>query len=47
MRCPECHADTRLCQCAEAERDEREAERDAQEAYTKANRGSRKPVRED
>lgn len=23
MKCPECSADTRLCQCAEAERDAR------------------------
>lgn len=25
MKCPECSADTRLCQCAEAERDARDA----------------------
>lgn len=26
MKCPECSADTRLCQCAEAERDRRAGE---------------------
>ena len=25
MKCPECSADTRLCQCAEAERDRRDS----------------------